>query len=86
MTIDVGRREFATVLGGASLAWPLAARAQQSERMRLVGFLESTSADGPGAKARHEAFLKGLEKLGWTPGRDVRINDLRASSPDAVPR
>jgi putative ABC transport system substrate-binding protein len=81
MTIDIGRREFVTVLGGASLAWPLAARAQQSERMRLVGFLESTSADGPGAKARHEAFLKGLEKLGWTPGRNVRI-EVRWSGGD----
>ena len=81
MTIDIGRREFVTVLGGASLAWPLAARAQQSEHMRLGGFLESTSAGGPGAKARHEAFLKGLEKLGWTPGRNVRI-EVRWSGGD----
>src|SRR5262249_23367224 len=65
------RREFITLLGGAA-AWPLAARAQQ-ERMRLVCILEGISADTPGYKARHAAFLEGLQQLGWTPGRNVRI-------------
>ena len=67
------RRDFITLLGGAS-TWPLAARAQQAERVRLVGFLEGVSADAPGAKARHLAFLEGLQQLGWTPGRNVRID------------
>ena len=67
------RREFITLIGGAA-SWPLAARAQQGERVRLVGFLEGTSADAPGAKARHLAFLEGLQQLGWTPGHNVRID------------
>ena len=67
------RRDFITLLGGAS-TWPLASRAQQGERVRLVGFLEGVSADAPGAKARHLAFLEGLQQLGWTPGRNVRID------------
>jgi putative ABC transport system substrate-binding protein len=68
----VKRREFITLIGGAA-AWPLAARAQQGERMRLVGILAPISADTPGAKADYAAFLEGLQQLGWTPGRDVRI-------------
>ena len=68
------RREFIALIGGAAAAWPLAARAQQGERVRLVGFLEGVSADAPGAKARHLAFLEGLQQLGWTPGRNVRID------------
>jgi putative tryptophan/tyrosine transport system substrate-binding protein len=66
------RREFITLFGGAT-AWPLAARAQQSERVRLVGFLEGVGADAPGAEARHTAFLQGLRQLGWMPGRNLRI-------------
>src|SRR5215813_14365898 len=67
------RREFIALLAGTA-AWPLAVRAQQGERVRLVGFLEGISADAPGAKARHLAFLEGLQQLGWTPGRNVRID------------
>ena len=67
------RREFITLIGGAA-SWPLATRAQRGERVRLVGFLEGTSADAPGAKARHLAFLEGLQQLGWTPGHNVRID------------
>jgi putative ABC transport system substrate-binding protein len=67
------RREFITVLAGAAAAWPLAARAQQSERTRLVCILEPISADTPSAQARYTAFLEGLQQLGWTPGRNVRI-------------
>ena len=66
------RREFIGVVGGA-IAWPLAARAQQSERVRLVGFLEGVSGDAPGTKERHAAFLEGLRQLGWVPGRNLRI-------------
>jgi putative tryptophan/tyrosine transport system substrate-binding protein len=66
------RREFITLLGGAT-AWPFDARAQQGERVRLVGFLEGVGDDAPGTKARHTAFLEGLRQLGWMPGRNVRI-------------
>jgi hypothetical protein len=66
------RREFIAALGGA-VTWPLAARGQQGERVRLVGFLEGISADAPGTKVRHTEFLEGLRQLGWMPGRNVRI-------------
>ena len=63
------RREFITLLGGAAVAWPLAANAQQRERMRRVGVLMSVAADGPDGQPRLAAFLKGLQELGWTNGR-----------------
>src|SRR5215472_15075407 len=68
------RREFIALVGGTAATWPLAARAQPGERVRLVGLLEGISADTVGAKARHLAFLEGLQQLGWTPGRNVRID------------
>jgi putative ABC transport system substrate-binding protein len=67
------RRDFIAAVGGAAAAWPLAARGQQGERVRLVGLLEGVSADAPGAKVRHTEFLEGLRQLGWMPGRNVRI-------------
>jgi putative tryptophan/tyrosine transport system substrate-binding protein len=74
----VKRREFITLLGGAA-AWPLAARAQQGERMRRIGVLMSLAADDRETQARHAAFLQGLQQLGWTDGRNARIelNDLQ---------
>jgi putative ABC transport system substrate-binding protein len=69
------RREFITLLGGA-VAWPLAARAQQAERMRRVGVLMSTGADDPEGQSRIAAFLDGLQRLGWTDGRNAQI-DIR---------
>jgi len=80
------RRDFITLLGGAAVTWPLAARAQQGERMRLIGFLEPISADAPGAKARQAAFLEGLQQLGWTPGRNVQIEVRWAGGDDAETR
>ncbi len=68
------RREFITLLGGAAAAWPLAARAQQPERMRRIGVLMSLAADDPEGQARIAAFLQGLQQLGWTDGRNVRID------------
>ena len=68
------RREFITLLGGAAAAWPLAARAQQRERMRRIGVLMTAAADDPEAQARIAAFLQGLQQLGWTVGRNVRID------------
>ena len=66
------RREFITLLGGAAAAWPLAARAQQGERMRRIGMLTVFPADDPEAQARVTAFAQGLQELGWTTGRNVR--------------
>ncbi len=76
------RREFMTLLGGAAVAWPLAARAQQPERMRRIGVLMSLAADDKQGQARLAAFLRGLQELGWTDGRNVRI-DIRWRTGDA---
>ena len=76
------RREFITLLGGAAVAWPRAARAEQADRMRRVGVLEARTADDREAQARLAAFLQGLQELGWTDGRNVRI-DYRWAAADA---
>src|SRR5215472_5551476 len=76
------RREFITLLGGAGVAWPLAARAQQGERMRRVGVLMNLTADDPEASDRVTAFAQGLQQLGWTAGHNVRI-DYRWGAVDA---
>ena len=76
------RREFVTLLGGAAAAWPAGARAQQDERMRRIGVLMSLAADDPEMKARLAAFLQGLQHLGWTDGRNLRI-DTRSTAGDA---
>jgi putative tryptophan/tyrosine transport system substrate-binding protein len=70
----IGRREFIALLGGVAVAWPLAARAQQGERMRRIGVLMSTAADDLEGQARIAAFLHGLRQLGWTVGRNVQID------------
>src|SRR5262245_1453355 len=66
------RREFITVLGGAA-AWPLAARAQQGARVRRIGVLMSAVESDPRALELITAFAQGLAELGWTIGRNVRI-------------
>jgi len=69
------RREFISLIGGMSAAWPLAARAeQQPEPMRRVAVLMNLAADDPESAARITAFAQGLEKFGWTVGRNVRID------------
>jgi putative ABC transport system substrate-binding protein len=78
----IARREFITLLGGAAVSWPLAARAQQSERMRRIGVLMNLPSDNSEGMARLAAFLQGLQELGWTVGRNVQI-DYRWGSPDA---
>ena len=75
------RREFITLLGGAGVC-PLAARAQQPERMRRIGVLTSLLADNPQALARNAAFLQGLGELGWNVGRNLQI-DYRLGAVDA---
>ena len=67
------RRDFVALLGGAAVAWPLAARAQQPEQMRRIGVLTNLVADDPEAQARVGAFLQGLQELGWAVGRNMRI-------------
>jgi ABC-type uncharacterized transport system substrate-binding protein len=68
----VKRREFITLLGGTVIAWPLAARAQQRERMRQIGLLMAHNDDRRG-QARVTALKQGLQDLGWTDGRNVQI-------------
>jgi putative tryptophan/tyrosine transport system substrate-binding protein len=70
----IGRREFITLLGGAAAAWPLAARAQPSERVRRIGVFTNLAADDPESQARIGAFLQGLQQSGWTIGSNVRID------------
>jgi ABC-type uncharacterized transport system substrate-binding protein len=67
------RRDFITLLGGAAAAWPLTARAQRGERVPLVGIISNIIEDDPAMKARVGAFRQELEKFGWLPGRNVRI-------------
>jgi putative ABC transport system substrate-binding protein len=80
MTAFIRRREFITLLGGAA-AWPVAARAQQGERMRRIGVLMSQASGDPVGQARNVAFVQGLQELGWTVGRDVHI-DYRWAAED----
>src|SRR5262244_844669 len=70
---DLRRREFITLLGGAAAAWPLAARAQQPERMRRIGVLMSAVEGDQRGLESITAFAQGLAELGWTVGRNVRI-------------
>jgi putative ABC transport system substrate-binding protein len=78
--LGIGRREFVSLLGGAAVAWPLAARAQQPERMRRIGVLLAAAADDAEFQARIGAFLQGLQQLGWTDGRNVRIDTRWATT------
>jgi putative ABC transport system substrate-binding protein len=68
----MNRRDFITLLGGA--AWPVSARAQQPDRMRRIGWLTSFAADDPVPQAYIAALLQGLQELGWSVGRNVRID------------
>ena len=81
MAINIASRKFIAALGGGAV-WPRAARAQQADRMRRVGVLWNLAADDPEGKARLAAFLQGLQELGWTDGRNVRI-DYRWAAGDA---
>jgi putative tryptophan/tyrosine transport system substrate-binding protein len=67
------RRDFILALGGSAAAWPLAARAQQGERMRRIGALSALAEDDPESVARRVAFEQALQALGWTVGRNLRI-------------
>ena len=67
------RRTFITLLGGAAAAWPIAARAQ-GERVRRIGVLFPLAADDPQSQRRMTAFVQALQELGWTDGRNIRID------------
>jgi putative tryptophan/tyrosine transport system substrate-binding protein len=73
MAIDIGKRKFISALGAATVAWPLAARAQQGDGMRRIGILASTAQDDPITRERIAAFQLGLNRLGWIEGRNIRI-------------
>jgi putative tryptophan/tyrosine transport system substrate-binding protein len=74
MTISIGRRQFISAAGVGMIAWPLAARAQQTERTRRVGVLTGGAEHDPVAHAFIATFLQALQQLGWTEGRNVRID------------
>jgi putative ABC transport system substrate-binding protein len=78
---SIRRRELITLLGGGAVVWPLAARAQQGGGMRRIGVLMNFAESDPEAKAWVAAFREGFHSLGWTEGRNVRI-DTRWATPD----
>jgi ABC-type uncharacterized transport system substrate-binding protein len=81
MASYIGRRKCLATLGGAAAAWPLAARAQQAERVRRIGLLMGTADDREG-QARVTALKQGLQELGWTDGRNIQI-ETRFGGADA---
>jgi putative tryptophan/tyrosine transport system substrate-binding protein len=83
MAIRIRRREFMVALGGAAAAWPLAARAQQGDRMRRIGVLMGYAESDREGQANFAALQGGLQKLGWTEGRKIRV-DARWASADAA--
>jgi putative ABC transport system substrate-binding protein len=94
------RREFMTLIGGAAAGWPLAARAQQADRIARIGVMISLAESDPEAQANAVALREGLQRLGWTEGRNIRTDyrwgvddpgraraaarDLLALSPDVI--
>jgi putative ABC transport system substrate-binding protein len=91
------RRDFITLVGGSAVAWPLGLQAQQSGQMRRIGVLMPYAKDNPEGQTRITAFLQGLQKLGWTEGRNLQIEyrwvtgdlqkaaaELVALSPDVI--
>src|SRR5260370_35451029 len=82
MAIHIRRREFIFTLGGAVVALPLATRAQQPERTRSIGVLIQVAEGDPQARIEVAAFLRALQELGWSEGRNLRI-DTRWGGGDA---
>ena len=73
------RRDFIALIGGTTAAWPLAARAQQPDRMRRIGVLMAYAESDPEGQAFVAAFREGLQKLGWTEGGNIRIDTCWAT-------
>jgi putative ABC transport system substrate-binding protein len=82
MTVTIGRRELLVALGGAAAAWPFAARAQQLDTARRIGVLIQVAEGDPQARIEVAAFVRGLQELGWSEGRNLRI-DTRWGGGDA---
>jgi putative tryptophan/tyrosine transport system substrate-binding protein len=78
------RREFIAALGGVAASWPLAVRAQQSDRVRRIGVLMTLAADDPEAQPRNAAFLQALGELGWTVGRNLQIDYRWSGAADQI--
>ena len=81
MAIHIRRREFIFTLGGVAAAWPLTSHAQQPNRVRRIGVLMSYAESDSDAQAWYAAFREGLQKLGWTEGRNIQV-DTRWARPD----
>jgi putative ABC transport system substrate-binding protein len=79
MPVTIGRRDLIAALGGTAAAWPLAARAQQPDRMRRIGMLWIIAETDPQATKNREAFLKQLHQLGWRAGDNVHIDHRSAA-------
>jgi hypothetical protein len=82
MATYIRRREFVVTLGSTAVAWPLAARAQPGERVRRIGVLMNLPADDPEGQARFAALVQALTQLGWTEGRNLRIDTRWANADD----
>ena len=80
--LDLRRRQFLRLLGGAAAAWPVAARAQQADRVTRIGALMTQAADDPEGQSRLLALAQGLQESGWTIGHNIRI-DTRWGAGDA---
>ena len=80
------RRDFITLLGGAAAAWPVAARAQQGERMRRIGVLMAFAEGDREGQANVAAFREGLQNLGWAESRNIRVDTRWATPADAGAR
>jgi hypothetical protein len=86
MASHIGRRKFLATLGFAAAAWPLAAFGQQRDRVRRIGVLMSVSESDPEAQRWLGAFSEGLQQLGWTADRNIRLDYRWAPPFDAVSR
>src|SRR5215510_3960529 len=73
MAIYIGRRKFMAALGSAAVAWPLATRAQQGERVRKIGVLQGLAPNDPEYKRRLAGFTQGLRELGWVEGTNITL-------------
>src|SRR5437660_1341842 len=80
------RRDFIAGIGGAAIVWPLAADAQQRERMRRIGVLIDLAADDPEASIVSAGLLQGLQELGWTVGRNAQIDFRWGANDEALSR
>ena len=78
------RRDVVALLDGAAAAWPVPARAQDIQRVRRIGMLQTLAADDPEGHTRNAAFFRELERLGWADGVNVRI-DLRSAAGHPAP-